>query len=133
MEVLSVDQQVIRSMALLKSGAVTRDIQPGQIIFEAGDLGECFYGVLEGKVELQWVEGGPPEILGPGRVFGGGALVKASHERHGTATAVEPTQVLEMNREAFLFALQTLPMFGLELLASLELRLEDLHRQFMRS
>jgi CRP-like cAMP-binding protein len=31
-----------------------------------------------------------------------------------------------MNRETFLFAMEALPMFGLELLASLERRLQNL-------
>jgi len=53
----------------------------------------------------------------------------ADHVRRATATALEPTHVLRFNRETFLFALQSLPMFGLELLASFELRIEDLHRQ----
>jgi CRP-like cAMP-binding protein len=36
---------------------------------------------------------------------------------------VEASDVLEMNREEFLFAVQESPMFAVELLASLEQRL----------
>ena len=45
------------------------------------------------------------------------------HRRHATARALEVSEVLEMNREEFLFAVQESPMFAVELLASLEQRL----------
>lgn len=125
----SVDQQLLRSLTALQPNAPSREIAACESLFAAGEAGDCFYAVLAGKVALEWSEGGPTEILGPGRVFGTGALVVADHVRRATATALEPTRVLRFNRETFLFALQNLPMFGLELLASFELRIEDLHRQ----
>jgi CRP-like cAMP-binding protein len=56
-------------------------------------------------------------------VFGVGALVTTDHRRHATAQALTACEVLEMNREEFLFAVQETPMFAVELLASLEQRL----------
>jgi len=45
---------------------------------------------------------------------------------YGTATALQDTQLLELDREEFLFALQELPMFALEMLHGLEERLGHL-------
>ena len=129
MEFPSADAQILRSMQALEQHAEIRSYEPGDVIFSVGDLGDCMFGVLQGAVRLAWADGGVSEALGPGRVFGEGALVQASHTRHGTATAVEPTRLLVLNRETFLFALQTLPLFAVELLASLEGRMEDLRRQ----
>ncbi len=75
---------------------------------------------------LSWAECDGYERLDPGRCFGVGALVQQKHTRHGTAVAMEPTKLLVMDREVFLFALEALPMFSIELLASLESRLWDL-------
>ncbi|MCP9805340.1 Crp/Fnr family transcriptional regulator [Cyanobium sp. T1B-Tous] len=123
----SVDEQILRSMQLLEPEAPIRMVEPGEVIFQAGEHGECLFGVLEGQVSLNW-SGKGQELLGAGRCFGEGALVQSGHTRHGTATALQPTRLLVMNREAFLFAMEALPMFSLELIASLERRLKDLRQ-----
>jgi CRP/FNR family cyclic AMP-dependent transcriptional regulator len=122
----SADEQILRSMLVLEPHADVRTVAPGELIFRAGDQGDCLFGVLEGRVRLSWADDGQEELLGPGRCFGEGALVQQGHTRHGTATALEPTRLLVMNREMFLFAMEALPMFGVELMASLERRLQDL-------
>ena len=71
------------------------------------------------------------ESLGPGSCFGVGALVDPDHRRFGTATALGDAELLEMNREEFLFAMQELPMFGLEMLHDLEQRLEQLKQKIV--
>jgi CRP/FNR family cyclic AMP-dependent transcriptional regulator len=128
MDAPSADALILRSMQLLAHHGTTRSVEPGEVIFAAGDPGDTFFGVLEGAVELSWGDGAEAELLGPGRCFGEGALVQPSHTRHGTARALEATRLLVMDRETFLFALESLPMFALELLASLEVRLQDLRR-----
>jgi CRP-like cAMP-binding protein len=42
------------------------------------------------------------------------------------ATAICDAELLEMNRQEFLFAMQELPVFGLEMQHDLEQRLEQL-------
>ena len=66
------------------------------------------------------------EVIKAGDVFGAGALVTAEHRRYGNARALEASQVLVMNREKFLFAVQESPMFAIELLASIDQRLRQL-------
>lgn len=125
----SADEQILRSMQMLEPHTAAQVMQPGEVIFRTGEPGNCLYGVLEGQVRIHWgrAEGGQTELLGAGRCFGEGALVEAgNHTRHNTAIAEQPTKLLVMNRETFLFAMEALPLFGLELLASLERRLQNL-------
>lgn len=128
MDAPSADALILRSMQLLAHHGTTRLVEPGEVIFTAGDQGDCLYGVLEGSVQLSWGDGGGAELLGAGRCFGEGALVQPAHTRHGTARAMEACRLLVMDRETFLFALEGLPMFALELLASLEGRLQNLRQ-----
>lgn len=131
MVVPSADALILRSMESLASHLDLREVAAGEVIFAAGDPGDCCFGLLAGQVRLSWGDSSPSrvELLGPGRCFGEGALVQANHTRHGTAVALEPTRLLVMNQQAFLFALESLPMFALEVLASLEGRLQDLRQR----
>ena len=123
MVALTADALILRSMQSLADHADLRDFNPGDVVFTAGEPGDGFFGVLDGQVRLAWGDGRRSELLHAGQCFGEGALVQHSHTRHGTATAIEPSRLLVFNRETFLFALDTLPMFALELLASLEERM----------
>lgn len=118
---------VLRTMQTLAASLPIRVLEPGQVLFAAGENGGSVYCVLNGEIELSWGEA-PPEVFGPGDVLGVGALVEQQHKRHGTASARVATEVIEMDREHFLFAVQEMPMFALELMASLEGRLRHLEQ-----
>ncbi len=111
--------------ALADKGEV-RDIEAGSVIFQAGDAGDCMFGLLEGTVRLSWNGDAGQEDIQAGDVFGAGALVTADHRRYGNATALTPCRLLVMNREKFLFAVQEAPMFAIELLGSVDQRMRDL-------
>jgi len=115
-------------MAILANGRELRTVEEGEVIFQAGDPGDSVCGIVDGSVQIAWGEGHGFETLGPGSTFGVSALVDPTHRRYGTATALKTTKLLEMNREEFLFALQELPMFGLEMLHALEERLGHIKR-----
>lgn len=125
MDAQSSDALILRSLLVLKPHTRIQDLRMGDVIFSSGDSGDCLYGVLEGRVGLSWAGCSRCELLGPGRCFGEEALVQPGHSRHGTAIAMEPTKLIVLDREMFLFALEALPMFAVELLASLESRLRD--------
>jgi CRP/FNR family cyclic AMP-dependent transcriptional regulator len=114
------------TMRALASKGEVLDVEPGTLIFRAGEAGGCMFGLLTGKVELTWNDGRNHEILEAGEVFGAGALVTQDHRRYGNARALTPCRLLVMNREKFLFAVQESPMFAIELLASIDQRLRDL-------
>jgi CRP-like cAMP-binding protein len=120
------DEQLLHSMQMLSRNGSILELEPGAVIFRAGEPGDCLYGVLEGSVRLTWGDGSEAECLGTGRCFGQGALVQPDHRRYGTATATEPTKLIAMQREGMLFAIEQLPMFALQLLESTERRLQHL-------
>lgn len=115
-------QPELSTIEALAGNRVPRKISAGDVIFRAGEPGECLFGIVSGTIQITWGREGV-ETLGPGSCFGTGALVDPEHRRLGTATATSDVELLEMNREEFLFAMQELPMFGLEMLHDLELRL----------
>lgn len=116
----------IQTMQQLADGRRLLPFNAGDVIFRAGEPGDTVYGALEGSVKLSWGDDSQYELLGPGSCFGVGALVDPVHRRYGTATATAATKLLHMNREQFLFAMQELPMFGLEMLFDLDERLRQI-------
>jgi CRP/FNR family cyclic AMP-dependent transcriptional regulator len=117
----------LSTIAALSGSRPTRHIKAGDIIFQPGDHGDVLYGVVSGTIALTWGSE-LSETVGPGGCFGVGALVDPEHRRFGTATAISDAELLEMDRPEFLFAVQELPMFGLEMLHDLECRLQELKR-----
>ena len=115
----------LNTIAALACNRVSSHVNQGGVIFREGDIGDKLYGVVSGQVQLSG-DGDRVETIGPGSCFGVGALVDLGHRRLGTAVALCDSELLEMNREQFLFAMQELPMFGLEILHDLEQRLQTL-------
>ena len=115
----------LNTIAALAGERVSSRVNQGGVIFREGDTGEKLYGVVSGQVQLSW-GGDRVETIGAGSCFGVGALVDPEYRRFGTAVALCDSELLEMNRDEFLFAMQELPMFGLEMLHDLEQRLQTL-------
>jgi CRP-like cAMP-binding protein len=101
-------------------------LEAGSVIFHAGEPGDCMYGLLKGTVQLSWNGDTGHETIEAGDVFGAGALVTPDHRRFGEARAMTDCELLVMNREKFLFAVQETPLFAIQLLASIDQRLRQL-------
>jgi len=119
------DSLELSTIAALAGQRASVRFNEGDVIFREGDIGDKLYGVVSGQVQLSW-GADLVETIGPRSCFGVAALVDQEHRRFGTAVALGDSELLEMNREEFLFAMQELPMFGLELLHDLEQRLQNL-------
>ena len=87
----------------LASQAEPVDAPAGTMIIREGDVGDRFYVVDEGLVEAT-VGGRRMRTLGPGGGFGEIALLRDT-SRTATVTALEPTQLLAIDRGTFLEAL----------------------------
>ena len=48
------------------------------------------------------------------------------HQRLSTATVTRDCRLLALNRDKFLFAVQVMPMFAVQLLASIDAHLRDI-------
>ena len=122
---LAMDLSAYHTIQGLTGSIAVRRVNSQEVLFRSGDAGDSIFCVVAGEIELTWDSGGCESFL-PGQVFGVGALVSLDHRRHATATARLDSEILEMNREEFLFAVQETPMFAVELMASLEQRLRRL-------
>ncbi len=95
------------------------------LIFTAGDSGECLYAILEGTVTIEWGKG-IDEQLQAGDCFGFDVMVDPEERRYCSAKAASHLKLLPLNRERFLLAIQEFPMFALENLRVLDERLRRL-------
>ena len=102
----------LRSLAI---AAETYSMQPGEVLFTAGEAADGAYIVQRGSVTLQPERPGESEIVaGPGTLLGESALL-AETRRPATATALEACTVLRISRAMFLKILDSYPDAALRL------------------
>ena len=94
----------------------------GETIFAEGEKAIAMYGIVSGEVNV-FVGGKLIETLKAGDIFGIGALVHLDFTRTSTAAAKTECQIVSLDRQRFLFAVQEVPMFALEALKSYSDRL----------
>jgi putative ABC transport system ATP-binding protein len=85
----------------------------GTPIIKQGDLGDKFYVVRNGRVEISKLKDGHSDTmvhLGPGAFFGELALLR-NEPRAATVTATEPVEVLTLSKEVFLEVRKNLGTF----------------------
>ena len=99
-----------------------KTVSAGTVIFEAGEVGDLMYGVIEGEVTLQ-VQGQVVETIRAGDVFGEGALVQVPPLRASTAVAQTDCRLAAVDASHFKFLVQETPLFALEVIRSLSKRL----------
>jgi CRP/FNR family cyclic AMP-dependent transcriptional regulator len=110
----------VRAIAKL---AWTVDYAPGGVIVKAGDRGDSFYLLLEGRARV--VE--KSRVLRPGDFFGEIALIDGG-PRSATIIAASPVRVMMLQRRAFLEALRQDPQIGLPIMETLAERVRRLER-----
>jgi CRP-like cAMP-binding protein len=94
----------LRSLAI---AAETYAMQPGEVLFTAGETADGAYIIHQGSVSLK-PERGDEIIAGPGTLLGETALL-AQTTRPATATAREVSSVLRVSRSTFLKILDSYP------------------------
>lgn len=99
-----------------------RTLEPGQILFRAGEPGESLYIVRSGEVELFIRDNAgqkiPLTIACANQIFGELALLDRG-PRTATAMALGETVLLELDREDLLLLFQKTPTAALRLLAGM--------------
>jgi CRP/FNR family cyclic AMP-dependent transcriptional regulator len=110
----------VRAIAKL---AWTVDYAPDEVIVKAGDQGDSFFLVLEGRARVV----GKSRVLRPGDFFGEMALIDGG-PRSATIIAASPVRAMMLQRPAFLKALKEYPQIGLAILESLAERVRRLER-----
>ena len=108
------------SLALVAAGGVT-DVPAGQVLAQAGDVGEGMFVVLDGAVV---VERGELHLdIGPGGFFGDLALLVPDSPRIARVRAQSHAQVLAVPRSTFDQLLETEPSFARAMLREMAVRL----------
>jgi CRP-like cAMP-binding protein len=97
----------LRSLAI---AAETYAMQPGEVLFMAGEAADGAYIIQQGSVALKPEVGGDENeiVAGPGTLLGETALL-AQTKRPATATAREASTVLRVSRSTFLKILDSYP------------------------
>src|ERR1700677_4349118 len=90
-------------LRILAIGAESYRVEPGQVLFTAGDSADSAYIVQRGSFDLIPERGGSDAgfVAGPGTLLGESALL-ADTTRPATATAREVAVVMRISRAMFL-------------------------------
>jgi CRP-like cAMP-binding protein len=115
----------VETVKILQRNGNLKTFAAGETIFSEGQQAQAMYGVVEGEVEIS-VGGKVMETIEAGDVFGVGALVHPDLTRTSTATAKTDCQIVSLDRQHFLFAVQETPLFALEVMRSFSDRLRQL-------
>jgi CRP-like cAMP-binding protein len=99
------------------------DYSPGEVMVQAGERGDSFYLMLEGRARVL----GRSQVLRSGDFFGEMALVDGG-PRSATITATSAVRVMRLPRQAFLRALKQDPQIGLAIIETLAGRVRRLER-----
>lgn len=106
--------------------AKLRRVAAKEVIFYKADPGRQMSALLSGRVKLSTVSADGKEmvfgILGRGEIFGEISLLDGE-ERTATVTAIEPTELLIIERRDFIAFLERQPKVAIQLLGTLALRL----------
>jgi CRP-like cAMP-binding protein len=96
-------------LRILAIGAESYDLEPGQVLFNAGEAADGGYVIRRGSIGLSPEKSGEPAVIaGPGTLLGETALLAAT-TRPATAVARENSTVLRISRSMFLRMLEGYP------------------------
>jgi CRP/FNR family transcriptional regulator, cyclic AMP receptor protein len=107
----------------------------GQVMFNAGDMGDAAYIVIEGSVEISVPTPGGPIVvnkLGKNDIIGEIAIF-GDVPRTATAKALTPLETLKISKELFEKVIRENPDAALELIRVLAARLANTTTQLSRT
>jgi serine phosphatase RsbU (regulator of sigma subunit) len=111
----------------LQSMLQVKTLEPGEVLFREGEVGEHFYVLTEGELEILLGVGTDEELvlnkLGPGEYLGEMSLIMPGGERSATARAKERAVLLSMSRDEFTALLEQHPVLVKSLVRVLSERL----------
>lgn len=106
-----------------------KTLEPGEILFREGELGEYFYILTDGELEILLGVGTREELLlntlGPGEYLGEMSLIIPGGERTATARARQKATLLAMSRDEFNALLEHYPMLVQSMVRVLSERLDS--------
>lgn len=117
----------------LAEHSILQSYDTDEIVFHEGDaLPACLYLLVVGSLRLTKISESGKEtilrLLGADEVFGAPALF-GNGQAPATATALEPIEVLTIEREALLNGFREAPEMALQMLGIFNQRLQHLHNR----
>jgi len=104
-------------------------LEPGQMLFEKGEVGHYMYVVKSGGVQI--VDGNRVfETVTPGGILGEMALVD-SRPRSATARSFGHSVVIPIDQHRFLFLVQQTPFFAIRVMRVMSSRLRTTNERAM--
>jgi CRP-like cAMP-binding protein len=107
----------------------------GQVMFNAGDMGDAAYIVIDGAIEISVPTPGGPIVvnkLGRNDIIGEIAIF-GDVPRTATAKALTPVETLKISKELFTKVIRENPDAALELIRVLAARLANTTNQLSRT
>ena len=87
------------------AGTRRRRYARGEIVFHEGDIGDALHLIAKGHVAVRSTtplgDVSTFTVLGPGEVFGEGALLASDSRRTGTVVALEPVETQTLSGDQF--------------------------------
>ena len=121
------------AMDMAAFGRFSRTFKAGEIIFSEFEMGDNFYLIQKGRVQLVKLVGDIErtlDILYPSEMFGEMAILENS-PRSATAISLDEVTALEFNSQNFEILLLGNPQIALKLLKMFCKRIYDSKRRFM--
>ncbi len=120
-------KMTLEQTVLLANRIKVEEYKPGQIVFHMGEMGDTFYIIEMGEVEVLAPDlgrqiGGVINRLGPNEFFGEIALLRAV-PRTATIRTIKPTRLLGISREDFDTVVKKFPSIAHSLAETSSLRL----------
>jgi CRP-like cAMP-binding protein len=103
---------------------VTEDIEPGHVIFQQGEEGDCAYFIHSGEVEVVRREAGADQIvarLTKGQYFGEMALISDA-PRNATVRSITPVRLAILGKQNFLTMLSLMPNTQEDIMKTVNIR-----------
>lgn len=106
------------------SAFVIEDIEPGKVVFQQGDEGDCAYFIHSGEVEVVRQEGRTEQVvakLSKGQYFGEMALI-SNAPRNATVRSVTPVRLAVLGKQNFLTLLSLMPHTQEDIMKTMNMR-----------
>ncbi len=118
-------------LAVLAAQVDLKSFTPRQRIYKMGDPGGRAYVLMSGRVSVTTVDEDQQELVVsepvPGELFGSASMFESTPHQT-TATAVEETVCIEVDREDITVLLQRKPHAGLDILTAFARQLHSAHQ-----
>lgn len=106
-----------------------RNFPAKKVIFEEGGVGECFYVITEGEVEIIKASGTSDErqlsIRGPGEYLGEMSFFSKEGVHTASVQSLQPVTLLELSRSEFDALLHRQPMLAYEMVRVVSAHLSE--------